>query len=80
MPEREARGPRRPRPGGDGGGYMALPGAGGGGGAGPSAVQQYAGPGGARQPGQQYGGQQAPGYADSALLAAVGQADLRYGF
>lgn len=78
MPEREARGPRRGR-GGPGGDYPALPAAGG---AAPGAMQQYRGPGGAQQQqGRGYGAPgQVPGFVDPALLAAVGQQDLRFGF
>lgn len=81
MPEREMRGPRRPR--GDGG-YLALPSSGGGGGGGQygsGAVQQYSGgPGGqpARPPLPP--GQHPGQFADPTLLASVGQADYRYGF
>ncbi|KAL4422501.1 hypothetical protein ABPG75_008698 [Micractinium tetrahymenae] len=87
MPEREVRGPRRGRGGpGSGGDFLALPPAGG---TAPGAMQQYTGPGGAPPPQQGRGpGQhgpyappgQAPGFVDPALLAAVGQQDLRFGF
>ena len=67
--------PERPRRGRGGGDYFALPGGGGGGGQ--YALQQYGGGGGAGRPppppGPYPGGQQAPGYIDPAVLAAVGQ-------
>lgn len=71
--------PERPRGRGRGGDYLALPGGGGQ----QYALQQYGGGQAGRPPppGAPYpGGQQAPGYVDPAVLAAVGQADLRFGF
>ncbi|PSC70196.1 Cleavage and polyadenylation specificity factor CPSF30 [Micractinium conductrix] len=83
LPEREARGPRRPR-GGQLGDPLALPPASG---ANAGALLPYTGPGGGgggsgRQPGGQPGGMYpgAPAFIDPALLAAVGQSDLRFGF
>lgn len=72
--------PERPR-GRRGGDYLALPGGQSGGGQ--YALQQYGGAQAGRPPpppGPYPGGQQAPGYVDPAVLAAVGQADLRFGF
>ena len=74
--------PERPR-GRRGGDYLALPGGGGQGGGGQYALQQYGGAQAGRPPpppGPYPGGQQVPGYVDPAVLAAVGQADLRFGF